>query len=200
MQFNFIAKYYTSLSQSVYGQSLELAKKSLFSAIPPDAKILIIGGGTGVSLEFLLNMRPHVTIDFVDSSSEMIRLAQTNFHNSGVNFYCSPIEEFTGGGYDVIITEYFLDLFSTLEIEDHIRLIKQKLSATGIWIDTDFRIVRKVSSRILMKLMYLFFRIVSGVKVWKLTETLKIAYLNGFLLRKENTFEGGFITSRLFVL
>ena len=163
MQFNFVAKYYTFISRVVFGNSLEIAKVSLFNKIPDYGRVLIIGGGTGVSLGFLVKLKPHIKIDFVEVSSKMIALAKARVNNGKTQFVCAPIEKFEGTDYDVIITEFFLDLFTVTEIEKHICLIKQKLSTNGIWIDTDFRPTNKIYDKILLKVMYCFFKLFSKI-------------------------------------
>ena len=199
MQFNFIAKYYTFISRAVFGNSLEKAKVSLFNNIPDNAKVLIIGGGTGVSLAFLNRLKPQLIIHFVEASSEMVKIAKSKIDTGQVDFYYSTIEDFGGGNYDVIITEFFLDLFSENEIKSYIHLITHKLSKNGVWFDTDFRATNSLSKKALLKIMYLFFRIFSNVKVDKLIATKKIIESKGLIITKEKKFKSGFITSRLIV-
>ncbi len=199
MQFNFIAKYYTFVSRLAFGNVLEVAKTSLYHKVPLNGKVLLIGGGTGVSLAYLLKLDSGLKIDYVDASSEMIKLAKLRVPKTHVNFICTPFEAHTSKGYDVIITEFFLDLFTVAQIEEHIGSIKNKLNKEGIWIDTDFRHSNHLSRKILIKGMYLFFRVVSGVKISSLADYLSILKGNGFMLKEEKIFKSGLITSRLFV-
>lgn len=199
MQFNFIAKYYSFISRVAFGKSLETAKVSLFNEIPDNARVLLIGGGTGVSLSFLGKLKPHIKIDFVDVSDEMIKLAKIKPYTDRVNFFCTSIEDFVGDDYDVIITEFFLDLFKATEVQEYIKLVKQKLSDTGVWIDTDFRITKSFSNKILLKIMYLFFRLFSNVRVGRLIYTNNLIQSQGLLISKEHKFKLEFITSRLIV-
>ncbi len=199
MQFNLIAKYYYIISRIAFGNDLEVAKISLLRQIPTNTKVLMIGGGTGRSLKHLLNINSSAKIDFVESSIEMVELAQLNIKEKNrVSFICEPIEMFDGEGYDVIITEFFLDLFSTVEIENHIAMINQKLLKGGFWIDTDFRPSDQLFHKLLIKIMYLFFSAVSNVKAKALVELEPFLKINGFITIREVKFKSGFITSRVF--
>ncbi len=160
MQFNSIAKYYTTLSSLVFRSTLEIAKTSLFAKIPEGSKILIIGGGTGISLRALVQLKPRAQIDFVETSEQMILRAKRKVNlKPSVTFVQSPIEGFEGGGYDVIITEFFFDLFKKEKIDQLIPTIALKLNPKGYWIDTDFRKTDKVFHKILLSTMYLFLKL-----------------------------------------
>ncbi len=200
MQFDFIAKYYAFTSTLVFGRSLEIAKASLFTRIPSTAKVLFIGGGTGTSLKKLVSLKPQAHIDFVETSEQMIlRAAQKVSSESLVNFFHSSIEEFEGGGYDVIITEFFFDLFEKEKIETLVSIIAPKLSSKGCWIDTDFRKPDKVFHKILLGTMYLFFKLTSKIEVNGLVETKLIMSENGFRVLNEEKSNSGFISSQLLV-
>lgn len=197
MQFNFIAKYYTFVSRLAFGNVLEVAKTSMYHKLPNNAKVLLIGGGTGVSLAYLLKLDAGLKIDYVDASSEMIKLAKLRVPKADVNFMCTAFEDHGSAGYDVIITEFFFDLFTVAQIEEYIGSIKTKLGKNGVWIDTDFRLSNNLGNKILIKIMYLFFRVVSGVKAGSLVDCSPVRKANGFILSEEKKFKSGLITSRL---
>jgi len=200
MQFNFIAKYYDAIGKIVFGHRLELAKISLFSKIPEQANILIIGGGTGTSLKKLVSLKPQASIDFVEASEQMIRRARRKVDlEDSVTFIHSPIEKFDGRGYDVIITEFFFDLFKKEKIEIIFSIIALKLNEKGCWIDTDFRKAENIFQKTLLGTMYLFFKITSNIEASSLVETNKIIAENGFRILNEEKINSGFISSRLLV-
>ncbi len=197
MQFNFIAKYYTLLSKLVFGTALETAKTSLFYKIPAQAKVLFIGGGTGTSLKALVLLKPNVQVDFVEVSEQMMERAkkQMDFANT-INFISSPIEEFKGEKYDVLITEFFFDLFTKDKIMQLMPHIMLKLNVGGCWIDTDFRPTAKLPQRVLLKIMYLFFNVTVGLKTLSLADVQKLYPPNSFTLTLEKKYKKGFVTSR----
>lgn len=200
MQFDFIAPYYDFISKLVFGDILEKAKVSQFSNISNGSKVLIIGGGSGSSLVGLLKDRLDIQIDFVEPSNKMIFKAKRRIGVlEDVNFYNVNIENFDGVSYDFVITEFFFDLIDKEEILILIKTIGQKLNNNGKWIDTDFRVTQRLMSRITLKIMYLFFRITSGVVVQKLISTKSIFNQVGFEINNEQNFKEGFISSRLII-
>ncbi|VAW28028.1 hypothetical protein MNBD_BACTEROID06-903 [hydrothermal vent metagenome] len=200
MGFNGIAKYYSNLSRFVFGSTLETAKVALFNKIPEHAKVLIIGGGSGVSLKHLLSANSSIEVDFVESSFEMIKLAKTEIGNDKrANFICKTIETFDGAGYDVIITEFFFDLFKKQKIENLVSTIALKLNINGCWIDTDFRITKLGYHGLVLKAMYMFFKIIAQIEVGKLVEFIPVMKEANFKLKKRIVFKRGLIASCLFV-
>ncbi len=197
MQFNFIAKYYTLLSKLVFGTALETAKISLFYKIPNQAKVLFIGGGAGNSLKMLLLLKPNVHVDFVEVSEQMMARAkkQMDFANT-IKFINAPIEEFKEEKYDVVITEFFFDLFTKENIQQLIPHIVSKLNADGCWIDTDFRLTAKLTQRVLLKIMYVFFNLTAGLKTLRLVDLQQLYPTNGFTLTLEKKYKKGFVSSR----
>ena len=200
MQFDYVSKYYDSLSKAVFGGAIQEAKVSLYDEIPSGASVLFVGGGSGVSLAYLLSKEKKLKIDFVDASHNMVSLAKGRIGvQPNVSFYPTTIEQFGGSSYDVIITEFFFDLFDECEIVELIRILDNKLEPGGILIDTDFRSPSNVTNRIVLKLMYVFFRIIAKLETSKLVDTLSLFARNRFKVSKEIKTDSGFISSRLFV-
>lgn len=200
MDFNSVAPYYDVLSKIVFGSTLEKVKCSLFENIPVESNILFIGGGTGVSLVKLLNSKGGLKIDFVDSSAKMISKAKNRVgHNSHVRFHSVPIQNFNGKGYDIIITEFFFDLFNQIEAEELITAIKLKLKKTGIWIDTDFRKPKTLKNKWVLKWMYWFFMHASNIKVNELVGTKPIFKKNFLKLTEEKKSKSNFVSSRQYL-
>ncbi len=183
----------------MYGTTLEIAKISLFCKIPTHANVLFIGGGTGTSLKTLVLLQPNVQVDYVEVSEQMSMRAkaQMNFAD-GINFINLPIEKFKGEKYDVIITEFFFDLFTKDKIKQLMPHIMLKLNIDGCWIDTDFRPTTKLAQRVILKMMYLFFNLTVGLKTLSLVDVQKLYPTNSFTLTIEKKYKKGFVTSRLF--
>lgn len=184
----------------VFGGVIEKAKVANYNAISNGSNILFIGGGSGISLVKLLSLEKNLTIDYVDASQKMIVIAQRRVGESeGLNFYHTPIEKFDGAGYDFIITEFIFDLFTKEEIGKLVRLINSKLKIGGFWIDTDFRKPILMEDRILLKLMYYFFKATSAINTSNLVETKPIMIKEGFKIKKNLKFKSGFISSYFIV-
>lgn len=66
--------------------------------------------------------------------------------------------------FDAVITNFYLDLFTDIAICKAVRKIRQSLKPNAFWIATDFTSGIKWWQRVLLKVMYYFFRIVSKIK------------------------------------
>ena len=198
MRFDFIAPYYDFISKLVFVDVLEKSKVSQFSNISKGSKVLFVGGGSGSSLNMLLKTSSNLEIDFVEPSQKMISIAKGRIGSTScVNFHQIGIENFNGSSYDVIITEFFFDLFDKESIQLLIKGIGSKLNTNGKWIDTDFRIPQGRINKIILTVMYLFFKITAGVVIQKLTSTKNLFSRAGFEIGNEKKFRDGFISSRL---
>lgn len=198
MQFDFVAPYYDFISKLVFGSVIEQTKTSLFSNITHGSKVLFIGGGSGYSLERLLISRKNLVIDFVDPSRKMILKAKNRVKDSSeVNFHQIHIEEFSGDAYDFVITEFFFDLFGQKRIIELVRIISSKINKKGNWIDTDFREPSYFKNKIILKLMYQFFKITVNIASNKLVYTKPIFKNAGLKIIGEEKSSTGFISSQL---
>jgi len=198
MQFDFISLYYDRLSKLVFGAALENAKTSLYANIPNGAKLLFVGGGTGLPLLTLLSKNQNLKIDFVDSSNKMIAIAKKRTESyTNVKFHTVDIKQFAGDSYDFIITEFFFDLFTKDSCVKLIASLSKKLNRNGVWIDTDFRKPQNIKSRLILKSMYQFFKIFAKVETNILVNTMPIFEAKGYRIKKERKFNSGFISSQL---
>src|SRR5258706_3883139 len=113
--FNFIAPVYDPLAFLVYGNNLKKAKKTFFEKIPSQARVLLMGGGTGNILNDLLAKKPFIMVDFVEASSAMMRIAEKNLKKEfqeRVNFINGDHHSIPKGvEYDVITSFFVIDCF-----------------------------------------------------------------------------------------
>jgi hypothetical protein len=106
-------------------------------------------------------------------SGQMIALSQKrNYEKNKVNFINVPIEEFISNkSYDVIITPFVLDNFSADKVGSIFEKLDGRLKVNGKWLYADF-VYDKVKStlwqKLLLKVMYFFFRITSGIETQEL--------------------------------
>lgn len=200
LNFNKVAAIYDSLALLVYGKTLEKGKRSQLLSIKSGQSVLFIGGGTGATLEYLNEHYSELNIDYVEVSTKMMQRAKLrSVSNLSIRFYNKLIEEFAGNNYDVIITEFFFDLFEKKEMDQLVKIIADKLGKDGIWIDTDFRISNRISHKIIMKATYWFFRLTINLKAKRLLEPMEAFRNKQLYVKDEKIFGNGLVTSRLFV-
>jgi ubiquinone/menaquinone biosynthesis C-methylase UbiE len=199
--YNNSAWFYDRLSRMVYGRSLINAQVYLLQYIPANANILIVGGGTGWILEELTKTYPTgLQITYVEVAADMMALSKKrNPGNNEVIFINDAIENITfRERFDVVFTPFLFDNF----IEQTLKLvfghIHKLLKPGGIWLNADFQITGKWWQRILLKSMYLFFKMLCGIEASKLPDIEKQFETHGYKEIAGKTFYGEFMVSKVY--
>lgn len=138
--YNAIAKYYDRLAKVASLNQISKSQFYFIHQLNQSNNCLVIGGGTGLFLNDLLDLNPNLSIDFLDSSVNMINIAQSKLKNrylNRVNFYCH--ENNLKNEYDAIICFYYLDLYSGDKLLNEIEKIISYASNEGILLVADFR-------------------------------------------------------------
>jgi len=171
--FSPVAGFYDALARFVFGRQLQEAQAANLNYMADNSRLLIIGGGSGWILQQVLTKIRHSSIVYLEASGSMLRKSEKrNKHNLltntveyrlGTEADIYPYEQ-----YDIIIANFFLDLFSQSYLEPIAEKLYSALAPGGKWLITDF--VRPVSNLlpawrafILYKSMYLFFRVTCGI-------------------------------------
>ncbi len=196
-----IAKIYDQLARLVFGEAILRSQIIFFNQLEQCQDILVVGGGTGLWLNDLLNQFPHLKITFLDSSPEMICLAKEKLKSDySVNFICSSIELFsTEERYDAVLLFYFLDLFEENDLKRTLVTIKRKLKLNSLWLVTDF-VNERIWHRVMLGSMYLFFRVTTGLRNQQLPDWSTELKKSGLLKQNERSFYRGFIRSAVYQL
>lgn len=197
--YDLIARIYDPLSRMVFGRVLMRAQEALLPCIPPDSHILIVGGGTGWILERIAAIYSHgLVIDYIEPSARMMGLSrQRSCGDNVVRFHQIPIEQFTSEErYGIVITPFLFDNFS----QDHARRVFDHISAmqhsASLWLYTDYNITAGSPfwQRVLLGVMYAFFRMVSGVEARRMPE-IEPLFARGHVPVFSQHFWAGFILS-----
>jgi ubiquinone/menaquinone biosynthesis C-methylase UbiE len=175
--YNKIARIYDLLSGLVFAGCIKKSQDDLVIHITPNSKVLIAGGGTGWILEKIAKQYTEgLIIDYVEVSSEMMVLSQKrDCKMNQVNFIQLPIEDFIlEKQYDVIITPFMLDNFRHKKLDLIFKKLNKGLKPGGLWLYADFIYDKNRSplwQQILLKIMYLFFRLTSDIETQELVDT-----------------------------
>lgn len=196
--FNKLAPFYNTLSRIVFLNSLEKSQKHFLSHISATDNVLILGGGSGNFLKALLQKHPGLHIDYIDISPVMLKLAQEKARNAtSVNFLEGTELSIPETTYSVVITNFYLDVFSEATLKQIILKIKKHIQPHTKWVVTDF-VKCRFWQRIILWLMYRFFRLFTGIEANTLPDWRKILNQTGFEEMDSAKFYGGFIKSSLF--
>jgi ubiquinone/menaquinone biosynthesis C-methylase UbiE len=198
-----IAWYYDWLARLIYGKTLVHAQQYLVAAIPANATILVAGGGTGWILEELTALHPGgLKITYIDISANMIaRSKKRNTGSNEVTFINSPIQTAAlTKTYDVVLTPFLFDNFSEPILSSAFQNIHNHLKKNGLWLFADFQLTddKKTAQKIMLQVMYAFFRISCGIEAYRLPDTDKYFTTYHYHLVAEKTFLGKFIVSKIF--
>ncbi|MDH5367382.1 MAG: class I SAM-dependent methyltransferase [Cyclobacteriaceae bacterium] len=200
--FDLLASFYDRLAKLVFGNNIKKAQCEFIEQIEEGSYILILGGGTGWILNEIFNRKNSVKIVYVDTSLEMIKKAKLTLEenwSSQVIFVNDTYQNtITKTPFDVIFTPFFLDMFNDVEVSNIIIELSKNFRTNGIWINTDFRNTRKINQKLLLKIMYLFFRAVCKIAACKLPNFEKNFYHNGFKKVTSTFFNGGIIESSIY--
>ncbi len=193
--------FYESLSKLVFGNAQVEAQEYFLNLIPPRARILIIGGGTGQILESVAKLHPsglHIT--YVEISTNMMELSRKrNVAQNEVIYITEDISQLTlTQKFDVIITAFLFDNFSTQEVYKIFPNIHQRLVPDGLWLNTDFQLTGPIWQKVMLKSMYYFFSVLNAVKVTQLPNTEQVFTDYRYQLMAKKAFYKNFIVAKAY--
>lgn len=200
--YDLISRIYDPLSRIVFGRTLMRAQEALLPAVKIGSRILIVGGGTGEILEHLgaLHIRG-LGIHYLESSARMIAMAKKrDYAVHVVGFIHRSIEEYdTTLQFDVIITPFLFDNFTQPQAEANFHKLSSLLKLDGIWLYTDYHINNDSTwwQKLLLRTMYLFFRVVSGVETHSMPAVAPL-FSREYQVVEQHSFWRGFITSIIY--
>lgn len=193
--FDLLAPLYDPLARLIFGKSIRNSQFCFIATLPANSKVLILGGGTGWLLTELVRQKPDCEVWYVESSSKMIASAQRLISGTNLHFIQGTVEDMPAAAYDVVITNFYLDLFSFSTLQKIIPLIYSASKSSVIWLATDFVDRGKTWQHVLLGVMYLFFRVVCRIESTQLANWQGALSDGGFQKDKSKSFYRGFIES-----
>jgi ubiquinone/menaquinone biosynthesis C-methylase UbiE len=201
-RFDWIADRYDALAQFIFGQAINDSQLSFLGDIAPDARILVVGGGTGNMLEPLLTVNGTCEICYVEASARMISIAREKIDPSlmtRVHFLHGTHQTLSAGRkFDVIITNFFLDMYPSERLAEICNGLYPKLKEEGVWFVADFIQTGKFWHQLLLWLMYRFFSLTDSIEAVKLPAWERLLSNTGLSEIKSVLFYKGFIKSAVF--
>jgi tRNA (cmo5U34)-methyltransferase len=202
--FDRIAPFYDSLARLVFGGSIRRCQLEYLDKIPPGAKVLILGGGTGWLLTEVKRTNPTCTIWYLESSIKMLEIAKSQLEgssNAGIFFIHGTeknLQDYKDIVFDVVITSFYLDLFTTTSLGDVMKSIRQCVYPGSKLFVSDF-VDRAWWHRSMLFIMYRFFRWTCGIEAGNLPDWQRKVRSAGFTEHDTTPFYGGFIKSSMHV-
>jgi ubiquinone/menaquinone biosynthesis C-methylase UbiE len=189
VSFDRVAPHYRWLETLVFGNQLQQARLAFLKQIASPRRVLIVGEGNGRFLGEFMTAHPHAAVDCVDASGRMIALARARLgKESLVDFIQADIRslELVPNSYDLIVTHFVLDCFGERTLAALIPKLANSATPHAQWLLADFfqpaTRRRKLRARVLVALMYSFFRVVAAIEARYLIDCGPFLQANGFAL------------------
>lgn len=201
--FDRIAPYYDNLAKLVFGNILKEAQRTYLPVIPPRARVLIMGGGTGWLLKDLLAGNAGCQVTYLEASRKMVDLSRrrlTDTEQNRVLFIVDDnLQKVMHETFDVVVCHFFLDLFVEDQLRRVITQLRERLSPGGLFLLCDFQHTGKWSHALLEKVMYWGFRLTCGIQAYQLHDYHSYLQEAGLVLKGETAFYQEMVVSRRYL-
>ena len=201
--FYHIAFFYDALARIASLNQINKSQLTFLSHLSTQSQCLILGGGTGHFLQKLLEENKTIHVTYVDASVKMIESAQKRIAKNLPNelhriiIISACVEDFIFENYDLIICNYFLDLFDDAYVTLLIERFKQHLNKDALLYITDFTIPEKGfihwSTNAGLKILYKFFKWTTNLPTQKLPAIDTIVRGKGFCVLNTESFLKGIL-------
>lgn len=197
--FDLLAPIYDRFASLVYGSAIREAPLVFLKAIPSTGQVLILGGGTGWLLTELLETHPDCHVWYIEASAKMLEQARQKLseqQKSRVKFIHGTEDSIPREiQFHAVITAFFLDLFSPASLRRVIDSVDTSLAPESVWLVSDFIARKAWWQRLLLKMMYTFFRWCCGIEAKRLPPWERYMTAQGWQVEEEQLLFHGFIKS-----
>lgn len=208
MSFDALAPHYRWMELVLAGEKLQRCRTTFLDQISAPENILIWGEGNG---RFLLECRRswrQARIVCADASGRMLQLAKRRLNRkgletNGIEFLRADVLEWSPPKeeFDLIVTHFFLDCFRAEQLQRIVSTLATAARSSAAWLMADFQTpefgLQRFRAKVILKTMYLFFRVVTGLPARKLTRPDPFLIDNRFVLRNRRISEWGLLHTDL---
>ncbi len=201
--FNRIARPYRYLEYLTLGPLLQRTRLHFLPHLLVSRQALVLGDGDGRFLARLLAANPHLHAEAVDISPSMLQLLAKRASAPRLTTIQADARTFEPqhGPYDLVVTHFFLDCLTEPELESLVARLAPHLSPDALWLVSDFRIPvtgpLRLPARILVRLLYLAFRVLTGLRTNRLPDHAAALSRNSLQLLHRHLTLGGILTTEL---
>ncbi len=209
MSFDRISSLYPTMERWMAGPCMHKARVACLNELHEPKNVLLVGEGHGRLLIEMLRRFPDAQMTCLDSSAGMLENAKRAMIKAGFSeerchfihadaLSWQPDEP---ARFDLITSCFFFDCFPQSDLERMIRHLSQAAKAQAQWLVADFQIPRSGMARwrgfVIVKLLYLFFRLATGIKATELPQHSSLMRHAGFALATQKELEFGLLFSEL---
>lgn len=207
MSFDRIAPVYRLMEFVLAGNKLHRCRTAWLDVVPHPESVLLLGEGHGRALVECCRRFEKTPITYIDSSRQMIHQARAALLRErldvrNVQFIHADVFEWLENNqttYTHIITNFFLDCFTPVQIDQLIKLISRHTRMDTHWLLADFNLPEagwmRLRSRLILGGMYLFFKYATRLPATSLTPIDGMLQRSGFQLQQRREYEWGLLRS-----
>jgi len=203
--FNAIARPYRWLEYLSFGPFLEHCRFYRLPQMTRARHALVLGDGDGRFLARLLSQNPEIRADVIDLSPAMLQLLSARAARIGahdrITLHSADAREFTpAGSYDLVVTHFFLDCFTTAELQDMAARIRPRLRPGARWVISEFAIPEgpaSIPAKVVVRGLYAAFHLLTGLKVTRLPDHAAALRACGLVLLHQRRWLGGLVVSEM---
>jgi trans-aconitate methyltransferase len=202
-----IARAYRWMEYMTFGPALHRRRCEFMKEFDSARSVLILGDGDGRFTAEFLRANATASIDSLESSEGMTRLAATRIAESPegparVRHFREDVRSVQlPGRYDLVVAHFFLDCFTTRDLETLIPRIVAHLTPGAQWLISEFQIpasgVRRYFAKFVIKALYVNFRVLTGLKVSRLPDHRQVLRANGYIRTAFKTGFAGMLVSEI---
>jgi ubiquinone/menaquinone biosynthesis C-methylase UbiE len=198
MSFDRLAPHYRWMESVLAGGLLQRCRTRWLPEVRESRRALFVGEGNGRMLEACATGLPKCHFTVIDQSAEMLNRARHCWQQIGgkqnINFQRADLRQWQSNeaGFDLVITNFFLDCFSPEELQPVVANINAATLPQARWLVTDFSVPpagwRRIRARAVLALAYGFFRLATEISASRITAPDEALRAVGFVLRRRDLF------------
>lgn len=206
--FGRLARVYDLLAGLVFGRALRRAQQdALRAGLPlagPAPRVLVLGGGPGWVLTELLRQCPAAQVLYLEASAAMLARARARLRRvlpqaAGQVVFRQGSEQALGSAeqFDALVTFFVLDCFTLTALPAGVGRLQAARQPGAPWLVADFGPPQRWWQRVLLRTMYLFFRLAVGLRTQQLPPWPAALAALGLKIQQQSTHYAGFILSQV---
>jgi hypothetical protein len=207
--FNGLARAYRWMEWASFGPFLSLCRSTFLRRLTSCRNALVLGDGDGRFTARLMRSSPHIRVHAVDASPAMLaslthacgpNATRLKTQHEDINAWQpQPTAE-----YDLVITHFFLDCFSTPEVLALAQRIRPIISPDALWVVSEFAVPPGWFGRLvaapIVRGLYFAFGLFTGLQVRTLPDYASALSAAGFIRIAHRPRLGGLLVSELWTL
>jgi ubiquinone/menaquinone biosynthesis C-methylase UbiE len=205
--FNRIARAYRTLEYLTLGRTLERCRNYFLPNLLDRKHALILGDGDGRFLAKLFAANPGLRAVAVDTSATMLDLLRQRCEAGTFSAKTrlrtckhSALEHAPSSKTDLVVAHFFFDCLTQSELDSLVERIAKHVRPNALWLISDFRIPpgpMRLPARLLIRSLYLAFRILTGLRTTRLPDYATPLSRSGLIRISHHHSLAGILTTEL---